>query len=140
MKKLLLLLAAMLTMGIGYANEKFTCYDNLIYAIAKIESGHNEKAVSKNGRWVGYLQISKGMVDECNKILKEKRFNYKDRLDKDKSIEMFIIFQEEHNPERNIIKALRMWNEGVSRKYWKKLGPTPYTRKVMNVYNQLNLS
>ena len=136
MKKLLLLLAAMLTMGIGYANEKFKNYDELVYAIAKIESGHNEKAVSKNGKYVGYLQISKEMVDECNKILKEKRFNYNDRLDKFKSIEMFIIFQEQHNPEHNIIKALRMWSEGISRKYWKKLDHTPYTRKVMKIYNQ----
>lgn len=135
MRKLLLLLAAMLTMGIGYANEKFTSYEDLIYAVAKIESGHNEKAVSKNGKWVGYLQISKGMVDECNKILKEKRFNYNDRLNKDKSIEMFIIFQEQHNPEHNIVKALRMWNEGVSVKYRKTLTHTPYTRKVLKVYN-----
>ena len=137
MKKLLLFLAVMLTMNFGHAKECFTDYDKLIHAVAKVESGHNAKAVSKNGKYVGYLQISKGMVDECNKILNEKRFNYQDRFDKDKSIEMFIIFQERHNPEHDIIKALRMWNEGVSRKYWTNLTPTSYVRKVMNIYSQL---
>jgi hypothetical protein len=88
----------------------------IINAIAYIESGFDEKIVSKSGTYVGYLQIGPSMVTECNSILKakgiNKRYTLEDRKDKGKSIEMFILVQEKYNPEHNVEKAIRLWNGG----------------------------
>ena len=109
----------------------------LINAIARVESGFNPKIVNKAGTHVGYLQIGAGMVQECNNILKakgeQKRFTLKDRYDKDKSIEMFILFQEKYNPERNVEKAIRMWNGGPRYRNGSTQG---YFNKVHRLYLQ----
>lgn len=115
------------------AKEHIT-YERLINVIAHIESGQNPNIVSKSGKYVGYLQISKVCVDEANKILKKKKYTYKDRLNKDKSIEIFHIIQNYHNPKRDVILAIRLWSEGLSAKY-RKNQTTAYVRKVMKLYN-----
>jgi hypothetical protein len=89
---------------------------NLVYeAISMVESGGNPKAVSPSGKYVGYLQISTGMVTTCNQIAGYKKFTNKDRYSKEKSIEMFIMFQEKYNPEHNVEKAFRLWKPTFSR-------------------------
>ena len=104
----------------------------IINAIAYIESGYNEKIVSKSGTYVGYLQIGPSLVQECNNILRakgiNKKFTLEDRKNKDKSIEMFILVQEKYNPEHNIEKAIRLWNGGPG--YTIK-STTGYYNKVM---------
>jgi len=115
-------------------SEKFN-WNYVIDAIAKVESGGNPKAVSSNGLYVGLLQISTGCVKQCNIILSrkgsKKRFTNNDRYNAEKSKEMFVIMQNEYNPECNIEKAIRMWNGGPK---YKIASTNGYYRKVMRHY------
>lgn len=107
----------------------------LITAIATVESQLNEKAVSKD--CVGYLQIRPVVVRECNNILKQqkskKRYTLKDRLNKQKSIEMFYLIQEKFNPTYNVKKAICIWNAGP----YSKKKPTKYLKKVLSAYHSI---
>ena len=76
----------------------------VIEAIAMVESEGNPKRVSRNGLYVGYLQISEILVRECNRIAGYKKYTYADRYDKQKSINMFIDYQEFHNKTGNMEK------------------------------------
>lgn len=107
-------------------------WETLICAISAVESSGNTKAV--NGHHVGILQISPVLVDECNRIQKGKKYSYNDRYSKEKSVEMFNIFQNYYNPEHNIEKAIRSWNGGPKYSIRKT---NRYFRKVMNKFNQL---
>lgn len=73
-----------------------------------------ETEASKIEGSVGPMQIQKGMVDYINRICKT-HFTYRDRLDYDKSLEMFKCFQRIHNPEQNIDLAAHIWNAGQNR-------------------------
>lgn len=92
----------------------------LLKAIISVESKGNPKAYNPNGDCVGLLQITKICVRECNNILKRKksskRFTYADRWDGEKSIEMFYILQEAHNPTYDIDKGIRLWNKSTKYK------------------------
>lgn len=118
----------------SFANVKPNERERLIHAIAKVESKLNEKAVS--GDCVGYLQIRPILVKECNNILKERgiktKFTLSDRLSKEKSIEMFKLFQEKHNPKFELEKAIWIWNAGS----FAKVKPRNYIRKVMNEFKK----
>lgn len=111
-------------------------WEKLIKAISAVESNHNPKAVSKNGKFVGILQISKGLVDDCNRIIGEKKYTYKCRYDKNKSVEMFNIIQSYYNPSKDMVFAIRMWKGGPN---WKKntIPTKEYYRKVMNEYRKI---
>lgn len=140
MKKILILFILMLnTIMISNAqgvNDSLKIDDKLVSAIGYVESRHNEKIVSKNKKYVGYLQISKVCVNECNRILGYKKYNYNDRYDKEKSIEMFYIIQRYHNPTNNPYLAMRIWNEGSSIKH-KCFKITKYIKKVIKAYKLL---
>lgn len=73
-----------------YINQSSDFEPAIVKAMAYVESRHNPKAVSKNKKYVGYLQISEVYVDHINKKA-NCNFKYEDRLDKYKSIEMFKI-------------------------------------------------
>ena len=128
---------------IAIANIKLSAADldlekkwaQVIYAISRVESEGNPKAVSKCGRYVGYLQISQVLVRECNRILGKKVFTYADRYDKQKSIEMFITYMERFNPEGNIEKAIRLWNSGDLNCMNHKASTDGYYRRVMNKFS-----
>lgn len=109
-------------------------WSQVIEAISYIESRYNPNAVSPCGQWVGYLQISQVMVQECNRIVGYKKYNYSDRYNKEKSIEMFYLFQNYYNPQGNIEKGIRMWNGGPNFTY---NGTNHYYKKVMKKYNEL---
>lgn len=106
-------------------------WNMFVKAIAFVESGYRERAISKGGGSVGYLQITKVCVRECNNILRRngsrKKYTYNDRYNKNKSIEMFNIYQNKFNPNHNLEKAARIWNGGPGYKtkstnnYWKKV-------------------
>lgn len=108
------------------------CWNNLIYAISFVESKGNEKAISKDGKCVGILQIKKILVDECNRI-SDKKFTYQDRFNKEKSIEMFNIIQNYYNPTKNHEKAIRLWNGGPN---YKKSNTQNYYLKVLKKYKK----
>lgn len=107
----------------------------VIDAIARVESEGNPKAVSKCGRYVGYLQISKVLVRECNRIVGTQEFTNDDRYDKQKSIDMFITYMERFNPEGNIEKAIRLWNSGDRNCMNHKASTDGYYRRVMNKFS-----
>lgn len=87
-------------------------WKDVVKAIAHVESKNKNKAVSKCGKYVGFLQISKVVVDDCNRIVGKKKYKYNHRLDKTKSIEMFYIIQNYYNPDSDLEKAIRIWNGG----------------------------
>lgn len=103
----------------------------VIEAIAQVESERNPKAVSKNGCYVGYLQISKILVNECNDIAGYKKYTYEDRKDRQKSIDMFIDYMEKHNPSGNMERAIRFWNSGDRNCMSRKSRTEGYYRRVM---------
>lgn len=108
------------------------CWDNLIHAISFVESRGNEKAISKDGKCVGILQIKKILVDECNRI-GNKKFTYQDRFNKEKSIEMFNIIQNYYNPTKSTEKAIRLWNGGPN---YKKSSTQNYYLEVLKKYKK----
>lgn len=112
-----------------------TAWTQLVSAIAYVESGCNPKAVSKRGESVGILQITPIAVRECNIILKsqgsKKRYTLSDRISTTASVEMFLLIQGRHNPERNLEKAIRMWNGGPK---YKIRSTQNYYEKVMKQY------
>lgn len=107
----------------------------IMNAIIQVESGGNPNAVG--GSSVGILQITPVCVKQCNIILKAKgstkRYTMNDRYSIEKSKEMFILIQESYNKERNMERAIRLWNGGPG--YTIK-GTQNYFNKVMRYYNK----
>lgn len=87
-------------------------WKDVVKAIAHVESKNKKKAISKCGNYAGFLQISKVVVDDCNRIIGRKKYKYNHRFDKTKSIEMFYIIQNYYNPDSDVEKAIRLWNGG----------------------------
>lgn len=137
MKKVFIFLVAVtLTVALNAQTEQqLKKWMPVINAIAQVESGGNPKAVSRSGTYVGLLQMAPICVKECNRIVGKNKFTCKDRLSKEKSIEMFIIFQEHHNPEGNMEKAIRLWNSGDKNCMKNKIRTEAYYRKVMSKYD-----
>lgn len=110
-------------------------WDKVINALIEVESKGDEKAVSKNKKFVGILQISTILVDDCNRIIGEKKYTYNCRYDKTKSIEMFKIIQNYYNPKKDLTFAIRMWKGGPT---WKtnSIDTKEYYNKVMKEYNK----
>lgn len=110
-------------------------WEPLMAALIKVESNGNPNAVS--GRSVGALQITPGLVEECNRILKmrgsSKRYTLKDRFSIDKSKEMFVLFQSRHNPSNDISFAIRSWNGGPR---FSVKATQRYFNKVMKYYKK----
>lgn len=136
MKKILVLICAMLISVSSFSQtpEQLKKWSLVIDAIAQVESGRNPKVVSKNGTYVGYLQIAPILVRECNRIVGYNKYTYQDRYSKDKSIQMFIDFQEYHNPEGNVEKAIRLWNSGDIKCMERKAKTEAYYQKVISKY------
>jgi hypothetical protein len=109
--------------------------DDLINALIMVESNGNDSAVGDTHLGepsIGVLQIRPIMVREVNRILKlkgtEYRYKLKDRWDKEKSIEMFLIWKEFHHSDSNYEEIARSWNGGTkgpknprTYNYWKKV-------------------
>lgn len=85
----------------------------LVEAIWNHESAGGRILVGDNGRARGIFHIHPIMVDHINKvILKENRYSYEDRMDPIKSREMFELYQEFWNPDKDFETAARIWNGG----------------------------
>ena len=108
---------------------------DLVNALIIVESQGNDSAVGDThlgSPSIGVLQIRPIMVREVNRILKLKgtkhRYKMSDRWDRDKSIEMFLIWKEFHHDDSNYEEIARSWNGGPkgpknpkTYSYWKKV-------------------
>lgn len=109
----------------------------VIEAIEQVESEGRTNAVSRNKKWVGCLQISEVLVRQCNQIVGYEKYSYNDRYSREKSHEMFIVYQEYFNKEGNMEKAIRLWNSGDLRCMTRKSRTESYYRRVMDKFNQM---
>ena len=95
----------------------------LAYAFAMQESKLDEHAISRCGKYVGCMQISRIMVAEANRLCTVDLFFADtdvfcdDRLDRQGSLAIFRTVMDYHNPKYNIDKAVDIWNEKAPRSY-----------------------
>ena len=138
MKKLLVLILMAISMtAVAQTAPKVDFqkkWGAVIHAIAMVESQGQPNVVSKNGLYVGYLQISEILVRECNRIVGYKKYTYADRYDKQKSMDMFIDYQEHYNPDGNMERAIRLWNSGDLQCMTRKARTEGYYQRVMKKY------
>lgn len=116
--------------------------DYLLEALIQVESRGNENAVGDkhlSRPSVGVLQIRPIMVKEVNRILKKhkvkKKYTLEDRYSKEKSIEMFYIWQSFHHLNDSDEVIARCWNGGP--RGWKRNSTLHYWDKVQNEINNL---
>ena len=100
-----------------------------IEALIWVESKGDEKAIGANDD-VGVLQIRPIMVAEANRITGYDKYTLEDRFSRDKSIEMWQVVQDYHNPEKDIEEALKWHN---------RYAPKQYVVDVFSKYNDLLL-
>ncbi len=140
MKKLLVLFFIAISLNASAKDKELrTKWEQVINAISWVESGRKNDAVSPCGRYVGYLQISKCMVRQCNIIAGYEKYTYNDRYSIEKSIAMFIDFQEHFNSNGGVERAIRLWNSGDMKCMQQERKPKTerYYRKVIKEYNLL---
>lgn len=99
----------------------------LILSIMSVESNFNPEAEGKQGD-TGILQIRQIYVDEVNRILGYDKYTLSDAHDVDKSIEMFDILQNHHNPDGDFIKTIYYHNKSDA-----------YQTRIIKEYNNLLL-
>lgn len=99
----------------------------LVEALIQVESEGNQYAIGKT-KDVGILQITPIYVADVNRILGADVYTLSHRTDIDKSLEMFEIYQNHYNPDKNITKAIKLHNPGAGQSYM---------NKVMNEFNKL---
>ncbi len=118
--------------------------DYLLEALIQVESRGVEDALGDRHLArpsVGVLQIRPIMVREVNRILKKhkvkKIYNLEDRYSREKSIEMFYIWQSFHHANDSNEVIARCWNGGS--KGWKRKSTMHYWEKVQKEINNLKL-
>jgi len=116
--------------------------DYLLEALIQVESKGNENAVGDkhlSRPSVGVLQLRPVMVREVNRILKKhkvnKKYTLEDRYSREKSIEMFYIWQSFHHLNDSDEIIARCWNGGP--KGWKRNSTLHYWDKVQSEINKL---
>ena len=116
-------------------DKRIDTVETLLNAIIQVESRGKDSCVGDRhlGRpSIGCLQIRPVMVKEVNRILKkekkERRFTLDDRWSREKSIEMFYVWQEYHHSEDSLEAIARCWNGGprgykrkATKHYWGKV-------------------
>ena len=90
-------------------------------AIVWVESRGKTDVVSPNGKYVGVLQLGEIYVRECNRVQDSITFTYDDRFDSVKSLQMFVIYQNHHNPEHDVDKAIHLHNPTAGPDYKHKV-------------------
>tara|TARA_A100001015_G_scaffold281199_1_gene344228 strand:+ start:34 stop:489 length:456 start_codon:yes stop_codon:yes gene_type:complete len=106
-------------------------HDDVLQAIILVESSGRDNAHRVSEDAVGCLQIRRTMVRDVNRILRrsgsDKRYRYKDRWNRQLSIEMFDIYCKHYNLTTPEEKA-RCWNGGPrglyklsTKRYWEKV-------------------
>jgi len=92
----------------------YNIQDAMLRAFVRFESNFKEDAVNPVSGARGILQILPPMIKEVNRIVRKKdkdaiKYTWSDAWDAQKSIEIWYIVQNYHNPEYNIQKACRIW-------------------------------
>ena len=90
-------------------------------AIILVESEGKANAVSPGGHYVGILQLGKIYVRECNRVQDSVTFTYADRYDIIKSLQMFTVYQNYHNPDHDLDKAIKLHNPTAGPEYRAKV-------------------
>lgn len=108
-----------------YEYKELTEWQMLQMAIIKTESGFDEHATGKSEDR-GIMQITPIYVREANRLQDSVVFTHNDAYDIEKSLMMFNIVQNKHNPDSSFIRAILNHNSrGVN---------TGYDRKVRENY------
>lgn len=114
-----------------YYFEKYNYVSNWDFvtcALIQVESEDNCFAVGKNND-VGILQITPIYVKEVNRILGEEVYTLEHRTDRDKSLEMFDIYQHHYNPNKDITKAIALHNPRAGQWYMDRVMKEYYLLK-----------
>lgn len=115
---------ALTLISAGSAGEVVS--DRLIAALIAVESGGDDKAIGDKGKAVGCLQIWPIIIRDCNRIIGQNKYTLKDRLNRQKSIEICKIVLSHY--EVGDEAQARRWNGGTNWrqkpetiKYWNKV-------------------
>ena len=108
-------------------------YMHLILFMIIVESRGVNDAIGDNGKAVGCLQIHKVVIDDVNGIY-DTSYEYDDRYDRDKSIEVAKLYLTHYASEKRLNRqptikdAARIWDGGPNGH--KKEATLPYWEKV----------
>lgn len=108
-------------------------WEVMYQAICKTESEFDHLAYNKKTGAAGIIQITKIFVDDVNRILGINKYKYNDRYNKDKCREMFNIYQDYYNPNKDIHTAILLHYNGPNIK-----GNKWYLKRVLNNLNYQN--
>lgn len=92
-------------------------WDKLIEAIIWRESCGDDKAINHKTNAVGCLQITPIYLKQCNKIVGHEKYKLSDRYSRAKSIEMFNLYQDYFNPNKDLHLAIKLHNPRASYDY-----------------------
>lgn len=110
-------------------------WESLVSALSYVESRDDDEARNPSSSALGRWQMTRIYVDEVNRILRErgsiKRYRYADRKDKEKAREMFEIYQGKHNPDHDILLAIRLH---------RGLNSPSYRQAVLNKMEEMRCS
>lgn len=112
-------------------------FDQLIFALAIVESSLNPLAVGDNGNAVGYLQITPAVVEDVNTFY-GTTYHMDDRYDTRKSVEICKkylkywgeVFEKKTGSKPSAEIYAKMWNGGCYA--WKK--DNPKVLKNLDIY------
>ena len=96
-------------------------WERLVHAICMVESGCDDNAKNKTSSACGRFQMLRVYVDEVNRIKGKKVYSYNDRFDPLKAREMFEIYQQHYNPDKDIDRAIILHRGKVSKNYIRKV-------------------
>lgn len=92
-------------------SRQLSDWEVLEMAIIKTESDFNPLARGTCND-LGIFQGTEIWVEEVNRILDTPKYVHTDCLDIDRSLDMFSIIQNHHNPEKDLSKAINLHNPG----------------------------
>lgn len=102
--------------------------DALCEAFVYVESKGNSDAVNKVSKASGVLQLMPSMVREANRLSGSEVYTLSDRLNPEKSREIFHLVMQHKNPEYDIALACYIWNPN---------GKVKYVRDIEKKYKEL---
>ena len=103
-------------------------FNNLLKAIATVESNNDPNAYNADENAAGLYQIRPILLKDCNRILRKPRFKLADRFDPVKSGYIASIYLGHYGAGKSIEQLARIWNGGPlgykkksTKKYWEKV-------------------